>query len=114
MQLLQAIRKDPVGLCVVVVLALMIVVLLARPAHSHSWYDPDCCSDRDCEPVSTVSFVASDPKSVPVSIFFAPPKRPMLDALEAAGVERAIFGLPSEGRDAILPRLDAYVAAMKA
>ena len=54
-----------------------------------------------------------DPGSAPVSIFFAPPKRPALDALEAAGVERAIFGLPSEGRDAILPRLDAYAAAMK-
>jgi hypothetical protein len=28
-------------------------------------------------------------------------------------VERAIFGLPSEPREAILPRLDAYAAAMK-
>src|SRR5262249_49965441 len=54
-----------------------------------------------------------DPGSVPVSIFFAPPKRPALDALEAAGVERAIFGLPSEGRETILPRLDAYAAALK-
>ena len=36
-----------------------------------------------------------------------------LDALEAAGVERAIFGLPSEPRDAVLPRLDAYAAAMR-
>jgi probable F420-dependent oxidoreductase len=49
-----------------------------------------------------------DPKSVPVSIFFAPPKREALDALAAAGVARAIFGVPSEPRDAILPRLDAY------
>jgi alkanesulfonate monooxygenase SsuD/methylene tetrahydromethanopterin reductase-like flavin-dependent oxidoreductase (luciferase family) len=49
-----------------------------------------------------------DPKSAPVSIFFAPPKREGLDRLAAAGVERAIFGLPSEPRDAILPRLDAY------
>src|SRR5262245_42115825 len=68
MQLIQALRKDPVGLCVVVVLALVIVVSLAIPARSHSWYDPECCSDRDCEPVSTVSFVASDPKSVPVMV----------------------------------------------
>src|SRR6266511_3555005 len=37
-----------------------------------------------------------DPKSAPVSIFFAPPKKPALEALEAAGVERAIFGVPSE------------------
>jgi hypothetical protein len=37
----------------------------------------------------------------------------MLSTLEAAGVERAIFGLPSEGREAVLPRLDAYAAAMR-
>jgi probable F420-dependent oxidoreductase len=48
-----------------------------------------------------------DPKSVPVSIFFAPPKKEGLDALRAAGVSRAIFGIPSEPRDAVLPRLDA-------
>ena len=54
-----------------------------------------------------------DPNSAPVSIFFAPPKREALAALEAAGVERAIFGLPSEGREAVLPRLDAYAAVMK-
>jgi probable F420-dependent oxidoreductase len=54
-----------------------------------------------------------DPKSVPVSLFFAPPERPALDALAAAGVERAIFGLPSEPRDVALPRLDAYAAVMR-
>jgi probable F420-dependent oxidoreductase len=54
-----------------------------------------------------------DPKSAPVSIFFAPPKREALDTLGAAGVTRAIFGLPCEGREAILPRLDAYAKAMK-
>lgn len=42
--------------------------VLAQPAASHSWYDPDCCSDRDCEAVSTVSYVASDPGSVPVMV----------------------------------------------
>jgi probable F420-dependent oxidoreductase len=54
-----------------------------------------------------------DPKSVPVSIFFAPPKKPVLDALAAAGVQRAIFGLPSEPRDKVLPRLDAYAAVIR-
>jgi probable F420-dependent oxidoreductase len=54
-----------------------------------------------------------DPGSAPVSIFFAPPKREALDALAAAGVQRAIFGLPCEGRDAILPRLDAYAKVMR-
>ena len=54
-----------------------------------------------------------DPKSVPVSLYFAPPERPALDALAAAGVERAVFGLPSVPRDAALPRLDAYAAVMR-
>ena len=53
-----------------------------------------------------------DPKTAPVSIFFAPPKKPGLDALAAAGVERAIFGVPSESREAVLPRLDALAALM--
>src|SRR5437868_11797616 len=34
-----------------------------------------------------------DPRSVPVSIFFAPPKQAELDAMAAAGVARAIFGV---------------------
>jgi alkanesulfonate monooxygenase SsuD/methylene tetrahydromethanopterin reductase-like flavin-dependent oxidoreductase (luciferase family) len=51
-----------------------------------------------------------DPKSAPVSIFFAPPRREALDALAAAGVSRAIFGLAPEPRDRILPRLDALAA----
>src|SRR2546425_6597169 len=54
-----------------------------------------------------------DPKTLPVSIFFAPPRRPALDELAAAGVSRAIFGLPSEPRDAVLPRLDAYAALLR-
>jgi alkanesulfonate monooxygenase SsuD/methylene tetrahydromethanopterin reductase-like flavin-dependent oxidoreductase (luciferase family) len=55
-----------------------------------------------------------DPKSAPVSIFFAPPKREAVDALGAAGVERVIFGLPSAPRDQVLPRLDAYAALIRA
>jgi probable F420-dependent oxidoreductase len=53
------------------------------------------------------------PESAPVSIFFAPPDREKLEALEAAGVSRAIFGLPSAPRDAILKRLDAFATAMQ-
>jgi probable F420-dependent oxidoreductase len=55
-----------------------------------------------------------NPESAPVSIFFAPPDRAKLDALEAAGVSRAIFGLPSAPRDAVLRRLDAFATAMQA
>jgi probable F420-dependent oxidoreductase len=54
-----------------------------------------------------------DPKSAPVSIFFAPPKKESLDALRAAGVSRAIFGIPSEPRDAVLPRLDSLGGLIK-
>jgi hypothetical protein len=54
-----------------------------------------------------------DPKTVPVSIFFAPPRREGLDALEAAGVARAIFGVPSEGREAVLPRLDSLAKLIR-
>ena len=54
-----------------------------------------------------------DPKSVPVSIFFAPPKKEGLDMLRAAGVSRAIFGVPSEPRDAVLPRLDSLASLIR-
>jgi alkanesulfonate monooxygenase SsuD/methylene tetrahydromethanopterin reductase-like flavin-dependent oxidoreductase (luciferase family) len=53
-----------------------------------------------------------DPESVPVSVFFAPPKPEALEAVAKAGVSRAIFGLPSEPRDTVLPRLDALAALM--
>ena len=49
-----------------------------------------------------------DPKLISISLFFAKPDKAALDALRTAGVDRAIFGLPSEGRDAILPKLDAF------
>ena len=68
MPILHNICKDPTGLCVAVAFALVLVALPAPSARSHSWYDPDCCSDRDCEPVSTVTFVASDPSAVPVMV----------------------------------------------
>lgn len=47
-----------------------------------------------------------DPSSAPVGIFFAPRDRAELDALEEAGVSRAIFGLPSADREVVLPLLD--------
>ena len=54
-----------------------------------------------------------DPKSISVSLFFAKPDKAALDALRTAGVNRAIFGLPSEGRDTILPKLDAYAQLIR-
>ena len=52
------------------------------------------------------------PESAPVSIFFAPPDRAKLAELEAAGVSRAIFGLPSADRDTVLRRLDRFATVM--
>src|SRR6059036_845275 len=53
-----------------------------------------------------------DPKSISVTIFFAKPEKVALEGLRAAGVERAIFGVPSEGRDSVLPLLDSYTRVM--
>jgi hypothetical protein len=67
MQILASISKQKLPLCLAA-LALLSVLFLAGPALTHSWYDPDCCSDRDCEPVSSVGFVASTPGAVPVMV----------------------------------------------
>jgi probable F420-dependent oxidoreductase len=54
-----------------------------------------------------------DPKSVPVTAFMVKPDRAALDPLEAAGVERAIFGIAPETRDTVLPKLDAYAKLIR-
>src|SRR3989441_433212 len=54
-----------------------------------------------------------DPKSISVTIFFAKPDRATVDALRAAGVDRAIFGVPSESRDKVLPLLDSYAPLLR-
>jgi probable F420-dependent oxidoreductase len=54
-----------------------------------------------------------DPQSISVSIFGAKPDRAAIEELASAGVERVIFGLPSAGADAILPKLDEYAALMR-
>lgn len=40
-------------------LALALLFATATVAHSHSWYEPACCSDRDCEPISFDSVTES-------------------------------------------------------
>jgi len=49
-----------------------------------------------------------DPASFEVSIYFAPPDPALLGKLRDAGVARAIFGVPTEPRDKVLPILDRY------
>lgn len=47
-----------------------------------------------------------DPASISVSIFGAPPKPERLDEYRRAAVDRAIFALPAQERDVVLPILD--------
>jgi probable F420-dependent oxidoreductase len=48
------------------------------------------------------------PSEVPVSIFGAPDKEETLHKYRESGIERAVFFVPSEGRDKVLPQLDRY------
>lgn len=43
-----------------------LVFILSGYAWSHEWYDNFCCSGHDCEPVQNVTYVASEPKSLPL------------------------------------------------
>lgn len=45
-----------------------IVFIVCGYAWGHSWYHADCCSNHDCEPVSAVTYVASDPASLPAMV----------------------------------------------
>ncbi len=47
-----------------------------------------------------------DMSTLSVTVFAAPPKAEALDAYREAEIDGALFHLPSEGRDAILKRLD--------
>ena len=53
-----------------------------------------------------------DPSSISITIFAANAERKALDDLERAGAERAVFYVPSAGRDKVLPVLDRYVQVM--
>ena len=50
---------------------------------------------------------------MPVTAFMVKPDPASIAPLGAAGIERAIFGLPSEGREKVLPLLDAYAKLVK-
>lgn len=49
-----------------------------------------------------------DMKTISVSVFAAKPEQENLDRLAAGGVTRALFMMPSETRDTVLPLLDQY------
>jgi probable F420-dependent oxidoreductase len=50
---------------------------------------------------------------IPVTAFMVKPDRAVLDPLEAAGVERAIFAVPSETPNVVLPLLDKYAKLIR-
>jgi hypothetical protein len=50
---------------------------------------------------------------IPVTAFMVKPDRAVLDPIEAAGVERAIFAVPSETPDVVLPLLDKYAKLIR-
>ena len=54
----------------------------------------------------------SGASSISISTYGAPADREGLEKLEEAGVERAIFGLPSAERDKVEPVLDHYAKLM--
>ena len=50
-----------------------------------------------------------DPASLEISIYHAPPDVAVIADLAEHGIQRVVFSVPSEGRDAVLPLLDGYV-----
>jgi hypothetical protein len=45
-----------------------ILFIVGGSAWGHSFYDRECCSNQDCEPVSAVAYVASDSSRLPVMV----------------------------------------------
>jgi len=54
-----------------------------------------------------------DPKSISISVFWAPADRQTIDGYEALGVERVIFALPVLPREKALPLLDGYAKLIR-
>jgi alkanesulfonate monooxygenase SsuD/methylene tetrahydromethanopterin reductase-like flavin-dependent oxidoreductase (luciferase family) len=47
-----------------------------------------------------------DPGSITVTMFNARPEPDVIERMEAAGVQRMVFGVPVAGRDLVEPHLD--------
>jgi len=54
-----------------------------------------------------------DMKTISVNVFGATPDEAVLDSYRKAGITRAMFRLPSESRDTILPLLDRHAKLIK-
>jgi alkanesulfonate monooxygenase SsuD/methylene tetrahydromethanopterin reductase-like flavin-dependent oxidoreductase (luciferase family) len=57
--------------------------------------------------------VGRDIKTVSTTLFGATPEAAYLDRCRAAGLDRALFALPPEGRDTVLPVMDRYAAFLE-
>ncbi len=55
-----------------------------------------------------------DPASISITIFGAPPTAERVDAYRRAAVDRVIFALPPQDRDAVLPIMDRHAALVRA
>jgi probable F420-dependent oxidoreductase len=54
-----------------------------------------------------------DMSTISVTVFGAPPDAQTLESYAAAGIDRALVGLPSEGRDDVLALLDQHAALVE-
>ena len=52
--------------------------------------------------------VGRDINSLSISVFGAPPKPEVLDNYRKAGIDRALFALPSEDKDTVFKTLDKF------
>jgi probable F420-dependent oxidoreductase len=57
--------------------------------------------------------VGRDPKTISISVFGGKPDAATFDRYRAAGIERVLLPLPSEGREQILPLLDQYAGFLR-
>jgi hypothetical protein len=70
--------------------------------------DPEGAIKRMPELHALAKEAGRNPASIEVSIYFAPADPALLGRLRDAGVARAIFGVPTEPREKVLPILDRY------
>jgi probable F420-dependent oxidoreductase len=61
----------------------------------------------------TAQKAGRDPKSISISVFWAPADRAKIDEYEEMGVERAILALPPAPRDKVLPVLDSHAKLIR-
>jgi probable F420-dependent oxidoreductase len=61
----------------------------------------------------TAKKAGRDPKSISISVFWAPADRAKIDEYEEMGVERAILALPPAPRDKVLPILDNHAKLVR-